>query len=74
MNQSFVTTASSKPLSRVGSTITDCGGELSWVCQLAVPTVWWLLWGTADTKSKLDIPLGLGGGGGGGQWSQMTGA
>ena len=34
------------------SILTDCGGELSWFCQLAVPTVWWLLWGTADTKSN----------------------
>ena len=34
------------------SIITDCGGELSLFCQLAVPTVWWLLWGTAETKSK----------------------
>ena len=34
------------------SIITDFWGELSWFCQLAVPTVWWLLWGTADTKSK----------------------
>ena len=34
------------------SIITDCGGKLSWFCQLAVPTMWWLLRGTADTKSK----------------------
>ena len=47
------------------STITDCGEELSWFCQLAVLTVWLLQWGTADTKIKvLDIPLGWGGGGG----------
>ena len=46
--------------------ITDCGGELSLFCQLAVPTVWWLLWGTADKKIKvLDIPWDGGGGGGG---------
>ena len=47
------------------SIITYCGGELSWFCQLAVPIVWWLQWGTADTKIKfLDIPLGWEGGGG----------
>ena len=34
------------------SIIADCGSELSWFCQLAVPTVWLLLLGTADTKSK----------------------
>ena len=34
------------------SIITDCRGDLSWFCKLAVPTVWWLLWGTAHTKSK----------------------
>ena len=34
------------------SIVTDCGGELPWFCQLAVPTVWWLLLGNADTKSK----------------------
>ena len=52
------------------SIITDCREELSWFCQLyvAVPTVWWLLWGTADTKSKFStFPwAGEGGGGGGG--------
>ena len=47
-----------------GSIITDFGGELSWFCQLAVPTVWWLLWGTKGTE-VLDIPLGSEGGGGG---------
>ena len=40
------------------SIITDCGGELSWFCQLAAPTVWWLLRGTADIVKVLDIPLG----------------
>ena len=57
------------------SIITDCVGELSWFCQLAFPTVWWLQWGTADTKSKsLTFPWSGGGRGGegGGQWSQMT--
>ena len=33
------------------SIITDCGGELSWFCQLAAPTVWWLLWGL-QTQSQ----------------------
>ena len=47
------------------SVITDCGRELSWFCQLAVPTVWWLLCGTADTKSKSSIFPWAGGGGGG---------
>ena len=44
------------------SIITDCGGELSWFCQLAVPPVWWLLCGT----EAQNIPLGGGGGGGSG--------
>ena len=45
--------------------ITDCGGELSRFCQLALPTVWWLLWGTADTKLKsLTFPWAGGGGSG----------
>ena len=82
MHQSFVTTASPKPLSRMGilcamflllrclhnaeemkgfdrsrqtllcSIKTDCGGEQSCFFHLAAPTVWCLLWGTADTKSK----------------------
>ena len=34
------------------SIITDCEGELSWFCQLSVPTVWWLLSGTADANAK----------------------
>ena len=46
--------------------ITYCGGELSWFCQLAVPTVWWLLCGTLDTKSKSLIFPGAGGRGAGG--------
>ena len=37
------------------SKITDCGGE-------AVPTVWWLLSGTADTKSKSSTFPWAGGG------------
>ena len=37
------------------------GVELSWFCQLAVPTVWWLLWETAETKSKSSIFPGAGG-------------
>ena len=45
------------------SIITDCGGELSWFCQLAVSTVWWLLWGMADTKSKSSTFRWAGGGG-----------
>ena len=48
--------------------ITDCGGELSWFCQLAVPTVWWLLLGTAVTKSLSSTFLWDG------AWSQMTSA
>ena len=36
------------------------------ICQLAVPTVWWLLWGTADTKSLSSTFLWAG------AWSQMT--
>ena len=50
------------------SIITDCWKELSWFCQLAVPTVWWLLWGTADTKSLSSTFLWAG------AWSQMTSA
>ena len=51
------------------SIITDYGGGGTvMVCQLAVPKVWWLLWGTADTKSKSSTRAG------GGQWSQMTSA
>ena len=34
---------------------------------IAVPIVWWLLWGTADTKSMSStFPLGWWGRGGGG--------
>ena len=42
--------------------------SLSWFCQLAVPTVWWLnTMGNCRHKIKvLDIPLGWGGRGGGG--------
>ena len=55
------------------SIIIDCGGELSWFCQLAVHTVWWLLRGTADTKSKSStFPWAEERGGW--QWSQMAGA
>ena len=50
------------------SIIADWGDELSWFCQLAVPTVWLLLWGTSDTKSKSSTSLGAG------AWSQMTSA
>ena len=50
------------------SIIADCGYKLSWFCQLAVPTVWWLLWGTSDTKSKSSTFLWAG------AWSQMTSA
>ena len=50
------------------SIIADCGDKLSWFCQLAVPTVWWLLWGTLDTKSKSSTFLWAG------AWSQMTSA
>ena len=59
------------------SIITDCRGELSWFCQLVVPTVWWLLWNCRLKIKVLDIiPLGGGGvvRGGGGLWSQMTSA
>ena len=48
------------------SIITDCGEKLSWFCQLAAPTVCWLLWGTAETKSKSSTFPWAGGGGGGG--------
>ena len=48
--------------------IADYGDELSWFCQLPVPTVWWLLWGTSDTKSKSSTFLWAG------AWSQMTSA
>ena len=48
------------------SIITDFGGELSWFCQLAVPIVPWLLWGTADTKSMPSTFPWAGRGGGGG--------
>ena len=44
------------------SIITDSGGELSWFCQLAAPTVWWFLWGTAGTKSKSSTFLWAGDG------------
>ena len=52
------------------SIVTDCGGELSRFCQLAAPQCDGLLWGTADVKSVLEIPLGWSGG----QWTQMTSA
>ena len=46
------------------SVITDCGGKLAWFSQLAVPTMWWLLWGTADIKSSPRHSPERGGGGG----------
>ena len=45
------------------SIITDCGGEMPWFSQIAVPTVWLLLWRTADTKSKSSTFPRAGGGG-----------
>ena len=48
------------------SIITDCEGELTWFCQLAVPQCR-VTFGKCRHKIKvLDIPLGGGGGGGGG--------
>ena len=49
------------------SIITDCRGKLSCFCQLAAPTVCWLIWGTADTNQSPRHCPGRGGGGGGGQ-------
>ena len=48
------------------SIMIDCEGELSWFCQLAVPIVWWLLWGTADTKTMSSTFSWAEGGGGSG--------
>ena len=52
--------------------------RLSWFCQLAVLTVWWLsTMGEMQTQnqSPRHFPgLCVCGGGGGGQWSQMTSA
>ena len=49
------------------SIITDCGGKLSWFCQLySCPDSVFVTMGKCRNKIKvLDIPLGGGGGGGG---------